>query len=177
MPKNISELELNRARARLSGWTLGFAQATADELGFGWKPTPTAPNTYRGLKAAFDLSMRDGRPLPVYSENTDPVVFSESNANIAYRFVHDCHHVILDYSFSSKHEFELARWQMERLRDAGFNEKDLEWQLFYADSVGQVLLYALAKTFVSNQLRFALDCVRNGMEQGLALEMNRSKAS
>ena len=87
---------------------LGFAQATADHLGFDWKPTPTAPNTYRGLKAAFDLSMRDGRPLPVYSENKDPAVFSEPKANVVYRFVHDCHRVILDFSFSSKHKFDLA---------------------------------------------------------------------
>jgi len=174
MPKNISEMDLKRARGRLSEWMLGFAEATAEELGFGWQPTPTAPNTYRGLKAAFTLSLQDGRPLPVFSENSDPVVFSDPAANIAYRFVHDCHHVILDYSFSSKHEFGLARWQMERLREAGFTEKDLEWQLFYADAIGQVHLYALTKKFVSNQLRFALDCVRHGMEQALALEMNRT---
>ncbi|UVJ38061.1 hypothetical protein [Arthrobacter sp. CJ23] len=174
MPKNISELELTQARSRLSRWMLGFANATADELGFGWQPTPIAPNTYKGLKAAFELSMQDGRPLPVSSENSTGVVFTDPQVNYAFRFAHDCHHVMLGLSFSSRDEFALARWQMVMLAEAGFTEKDLEWQLFYADAMGQVLYYALTKQFVSDQLRFALECTRHGVEQGLALEMARN---
>lgn len=174
MPENISEMELSKARHRLSGWLLRFAHQTADTLGFGWKPTPTAPTTFKGLKAAFLQSATEGCPLPVSSENSSSVIFSDPEVNMAYRFVHDAHHVVLDYSFSSMHEFELARWQMERMREDGFSERDLEWQLFYADAIGQVLYYAVAKRFVSNQLRFALDCVRYGVEHSMALELSRN---
>ncbi|NYE95163.1 hypothetical protein FHU41_001384 [Psychromicrobium silvestre] len=109
------------------------------------------------------------------NENSGSVVFDSPEINLAYRYLHDVAHVEQGLNFSPPDEFELARWQMRRFERAGFNRNDLEWHLFQADAVGQVLYYSVTKQFVSDQLQFALDCVRHGLDRGLYLEMERQK--
>ncbi|WP_051389206.1 hypothetical protein [Arthrobacter sp. 35W] len=175
MPETFTSSELATAQKRLSDYILDEAHKIEHRLHFGWEPAADAPDKYTDLCAAFTDSQEDGRPLPVSNENSGSVVFGSPEVNMAYRYVHDVAHVEQGLTFSSPDEFELARWQMHRFERTGFSHNDLEWHLFQADAVGQVLYYAVTKQFVSDQLQFALDCVRHGLDTGLYLEMERQK--
>lgn len=175
MPEAFTPTEPAAAQNRLSDWVMEDANRTERRLLFGWAPTHDAPNRYEDLVAAFWLSHKEGRPLPVSDENTSSVVFGSPDANMAYRYLHDVGHVEMELSFSSSDEYDLARWQMRRFERAGFSSADLEWHLLQADALGQVMYYALTKQYVLDQLQFALDCVRHVLSTGLHLEMERHR--
>jgi hypothetical protein len=175
MPKSFTSSELVAAQKRLSDYVLDQAQRIERRLYFGWRPVGDAPDKYKDLCDAFAASQKDGCPLPVSNENSSSVVFGSPNVNLAYRYVHDVAHVEQGLSFSSPDKFELARWLMRRFERAGFNRNDLEWYLFEADAVGQVVFYAVTKQYVGDQLQFVLDCVRHGLNTGLHLEMERQR--
>ncbi|AKE89618.1 hypothetical protein [Rhodococcus aetherivorans] len=169
----IAVAELPAARARLSEFVRTFAEFTRGSVGFGWTPCPTAPSTYEALQTAFARSSATGEPLPVSSEHTEPVIYTSAGVNLAHRFVHDVHHVRLGLSFELADELELALWHLDRLRAAGFGRHSLEYALFHADLIGQVLVNGLGHRFPADQERFALDCVRLGIDAGVLLELRR----
>jgi hypothetical protein len=175
MPESFTSTELVAAQKRLSDYVLDQAHQIEHRLFFGWEPAGDAPEKYKDLCEAFAVSHKNGRPLPVSNENSSSVVFGSPEVNMAYRYVHDVAHVEQGLSFSSPDEFELARWLMRRFERAGFSRSDLEWHLFEADAVGQVMFYAVTKQYVGDQLQFALDCVRHGLNTGIYLEMERQR--
>lgn len=175
MPKNISSAELTSAQKNLSTHVLLEASNIASRVGFDWLPTDEAPNTYKTLKTAFEVSTRTKAPLPVNSENSGRVVFANEEGNYASRFLHDMGHVEMGLGFNSPDEFELARRLMCRLERAGYSPDTLEWKLYQADAIGQVMHYAITKRYVSDQLQFALDCAHHGLDCGIFLEIERQR--
>ncbi|WP_434615629.1 hypothetical protein [Arthrobacter sp. A5] len=175
MPESFTSSELVAAQKRLSDYVIDQAHKIEGRLYFGWEPANDAPEKYKDLCEAFAASQKNGRPLPVSNENSSSVVFGSPEVNMAYRYVHDVAHVEQGLSFSSPNEFELARWLMRRFERAGFSRNDLEWHLFEGDAVGQVMFYAVTKQYVGDQLQFALDCVRHGLNTGIYLEMERQR--
>ncbi|WP_431230439.1 hypothetical protein [Paenarthrobacter nicotinovorans] len=175
MPKIISSADLAAAQKNLSSYALLEASNAASRLGFDWLPTTDAPNTFKLLKAAYETSMRTKQPLPVSAENSSRVVFADKEGNYAYRFVHDVGHVEMGLGFNSPDEFELARRLMCRLERAGYGPDTLEWQLYQADAIGQVMHYAITKRYVGDQLQFALDCAAHGLDCGIFLEIERQR--
>ena len=172
-PDSLVVAELSAARARLSEFVRTFAECTRGSVGFGWSPCPDAPSTYEALHTAYARSTATGEPLPVSSEHSEPVIYTSASVNLAHRFVHDVHHVRLGLSFELDDELELALWHIDRLRAAGFGRHSLEYALFHADLVGQVLINGLGHRFPADQEHFALDCVQLGLDAGVLLELRR----
>lgn len=81
--------EIPDANTILSAFIKQVAARTADEVGFGYVPTPDVPNTYPALVAAFDRSQATGAPLPISSENSDDVIYRDPSTNSRLRFWHD----------------------------------------------------------------------------------------
>lgn len=169
----ISTEEVNQARRRLTGWVFAAATAKARDCGFGWTPRPDAPSTYPDLCAAHSRSAESGASLPVSSENSTSVILTSSDANFAWRFVHDIAHVERGLSFSLPDEYELALWHLSELERDGFSTDSLEYAFLKADTLGQVIINAVARRFPADQELFDLECQLYGFEQGILREIRR----
>ncbi|GAC50994.1 hypothetical protein [Gordonia aichiensis] len=164
------------ARIRLTHWVFEQATTTARRCGFAWKPQPDAPSTYPDLCAAYGTSKRSGGSLPVSSENSASVILTSPEANFAWRFIHDVAHVERGLSFSLVDEYELALWQLSELERDGFGTDSLEYAFLKADTLGQVIINAVARRFPADQEVFDLECQQLGFEQGILREIRRESS-
>lgn len=168
--------EIADARRRLTTWVYEQATATARRVGFAWMPRPDAPSTYDDLRVAFARSLRSGGSLPVSSENSAAVILTSPDANFAWRYVHDVAHVEHDLSFSLPDEYELALRHLSEFERAGFSPDSLEYAFLKADTLGQVMINAVARRFPSDQELFDLECQQFGFEQSILREIRRESS-
>ncbi|MEY1676109.1 hypothetical protein AB4Z55_18230 [Gordonia sp. ABKF26] len=168
--------EIDDARARLSAWVHERAEATAERVGFRWAPSAHAPSIYADLCMAVFASSVVGHPLAVSSQHSDAVILISPEANYAWRFVHDVAHVERKLTFSLPDEFALALWHLDELERDGFSPDALEYAFLKADTLGQVIVNALARRFPEDQARFALECQQFGFEQGILREIARESS-
>jgi hypothetical protein len=161
------------ARETLAAFVIQQALTTADEIGFTWKPTPDAPERFDVLSAAYHHSEATGEPLPISSANNDSTIYTSAEANIAFRFCHDVHHVRLGLSFDLVDELKLALWHLDALEHSGFPPTSLPWRLLHADLIGQATVMAFARRFPLDQYRFAEGCLTGRFDRGLLAELRR----
>ncbi|MAU84010.1 MAG: hypothetical protein CME34_19500 [Gordonia sp.] len=173
---HVSTEEIATARTSLTRWVDQVAAVTACTAGFGWVTTEDAPTTYPDLCAAYVHSQRTGEPLPVSSKNSASVILTSPGANFAWRFVHDTSHVHKKLSFSLRDEYELALCHLEELKRDGFSPDSLEYAFLKADTLGQVIINAVARRFPGDQELFDLECQRFGFEQGILREIRRESS-
>ncbi|QGS27136.1 hypothetical protein FOB84_16680 [Gordonia bronchialis] len=172
----VSTEEIDQARRRLTRWVFTAAATRVQECGFAWIPQPDAPSTYPDLCAAYVNSQETGDPLSVSSENSSTVILMSPEFNFAWQFVHDIAHVELGLSFSLPDEYELALRHLSELERAGFARDSLEYAFLKADTLGQVIINAVARRFPSDQELFDLECQRYGFEQGILREIRRESS-
>lgn len=159
--------------AELAAFVHAKAEQARDELGFGWRGTPTAPSTYQQLRGAFAHSLSRGEPLPISDEFCDTTIFPDPADNVVFRFWHDVSHVRLGLSFNLEDELELALWHLDELEAAGYKKGSSVYRLFEADLIGQVLIMALIRRFPTDQTAFVRGCIEHGLLQGLLHEARR----
>ncbi|MBB0995708.1 hypothetical protein G6024_01045 [Dietzia maris] len=155
-----------------SRFLLERAETITRELGFGYVASPDAPNTYESLMREFVRSSNTNVPLPVSSLNLDDC-FYVPEVTHALRFVHDMAHVMTGLTFDVNEEVELALLQMEDFKKHGLDPDTLEYQLLYADHVGQAMAMAVNRKFVIDQSVFILDAVTYGLDFAIVREMKR----
>lgn len=141
-------------------------------LGFGYEARPDAPNTYEDLGKAFDHSVVTKESMPVPSTNLDDS-FYLPDVTYALRFVHDVAHVMTGLTFDMHDEIQLAVLQMKGFAALGLSEHSLEYQLLYADHVGQSMCMLVTRKFVSDQSKFILDALSYGLDEAILREMYR----
>ena len=90
---SLPERRLENARRRLSELVVSQAEASAVRVGFGWEPSPDAPDTFDELRAEFSSSAETGRPLRVATVNVEPSIFTGPEVNFAMRFWHAVTHI------------------------------------------------------------------------------------
>ena len=159
--------EVELARRTLTEFMVDRADQTASEVGFKWIATPDAPNEYEVLKAAYRNSVETGAPLPISSEHNDDVIYTNVEGNVAFRFVHDVHHVKFGLTFKVVDELDLALWHLAELEGEGFDRSSVPWRMLHADLVGQAQLIAVSGSFPRDQRRFVSRCLLGGFERGL----------
>jgi len=170
----ITPTELKVARSRLSLFVHNEAQATAQELGFGWRPAEITPQGVDGLTEEFRTCRVSGLPFRVLADFSDDTIFNSASTNHAMRFWHDTRHVWLGADFSTEAELDVASCHLARAKAEGFEPSSLEYALLQADTVGQTVYVARSHRFVTHQLQFAMDCVRLSLDQAIEREMLRS---
>lgn len=158
-----------RAAGKFLQWK---AHALSHKLGFDYEPRPDAPNTYEDLVAAFDHSVLTKAPLPVPSTNLDDSFYLPEVTH-ALRFVHDVSHVMTGLTFDMHDEIQLALIQLKGFAAHGLSEHSLEYQLLYADHVGQSMCMLVTRKFVSDQSKFILDVLSYGLDEAIVREMHR----
>jgi len=139
-------------------------------VGFGYRPSAHAPDTFETLSTEYRSCTCSGLPLRVSSLFCEHVIFEVSRENHALRFWHDTNHVQLRMDFSANGEMEVACYQLEALRAAGFASNSLEHRLLHADSIGQNFCLAVIGRYPIDQLQFDVWCVTDGVDEAIAYE-------
>lgn len=166
----LNPVQIDTGIRRASEFLRETATATAREIGFGHVPAEDAPNTYCELVQAWDHSVLTGSPLPVASTNLDDCFYLPESV-YDLRFVHDVAHMRYGLTFAMEDELELALIQMREFASRGLDERSLEYQLLYADHVGQAQCMLVTRSFVSDQSRFILDVLCHGLDEAILREL------
>lgn len=170
---DFTDMELATAREALTAFVWERAEATRARTGVAWHFSPDAPNTYRELREAWKISLSSGAPLPISNADCETVIFTEPDANAAYRYWHDVTHLERDRNFSNSHELDMAHFHLWDAEQHGLTRGSLAWRLLRADAVGNVLHWAIYREYVPNQEVFILNAVRFGLDAALVAEAAR----
>lgn len=162
--------DIKTARDNLTSFIMETASKRSRELGFGWIPSPVAPDSYDWLNVEFSLSCLTGQPLRVSSENCEGSVYSSEYGNYAFRFWHDLTHMHLNRSFEIEDELAVSEDHLREVFEAGMGYQSLEYRLMRADSYGQTYCYQTLGRFPMDQLQFALWTLSDGLEEAVAFE-------
>lgn len=161
---SLPERRLERARLRLSELVVSQAEACAVRVGFGWEPSPDAPDTFDKLRGEFSSSADTGRPLRVATVNVEPSIFTGPEINWAMRFWHDVTHIDANQDFGFGGEMAVAQIHLDALVASGEAEGSVAWLLLRADTVGQNMVFAMTGGgFVPDQLAFACSALRSSL--------------
>lgn len=167
MTKPISASDFDKASKLLGAFILDRADATARKVGFGWTASADPPTTYPALQEGVQESAISGSPLAVSLHHNEGVVAPSKFHNMALRFWHDIHHVLLGLDFTTINELELGLWHLDEMRKAGFKPDDLAYQMMELDILGQNYLVATAGRFPYKQRKFVKHCLEVGLHQGV----------
>jgi len=151
------------ARRNLTSFVTERAEATARRLGFGWRGSELAPDSFAELQREHRSSELSGLPLRVSSHFCERTIYNSPDGNHAMRFWHDTSHVRLCLHFTPDDEMELGCYHLEVLRTHGFVAESLEHRLLHADTIGQTLCNATLGRFPIDQLHFAGIAMRLGV--------------
>lgn len=170
---HFTEVELAEARTILTEFVWERAAATRVRTGVAWRFTPEAPNTYPALRRAWSESLTTGVPLPISDADCESVIFTEPEANAAYRYWHDVTHLERERNFSNPHELDMAHFHLWDAEQHGLTRGSLPWRLLRADAIGNVLHWSVYREYVLNQEVFILNAVQYGLDAALVAEAAR----
>lgn len=177
MPKRTAGLDervLATAQINLSNYIFTAASQKAEAVQFGWLATDDAPTSFDAVLTAYERSRTTGERFPVYAGGSESTIYLGAQVNHAFRFLHDLTHAELELDFTPDSELRVAVEQMTRLRQAGFEPGCLEWHLFHADLVGQLVAGCVLGRFVIDQKVFVLDVVNLGLKVAIEREGART---
>lgn len=157
-------------RTNLGCFIRDQADRTKADHGLWYVPSTDAPSSYSVLLTTYRACLDTGTPFPVSPAHCEQTIFTESQLNWAFRFVHDLEHVQRQLSFDVEDELAVGAYHLEALRAAGYRPDSFEHRLLHADTIGQTYCFALLGRFPYNQRRFDYDCVDYGVEAAVELE-------
>lgn len=169
----FTETQLQAARETLTAFVWERAEATRYRTGVGWLFTAEAPNTFRELRNAWNVSLATGAPLSISNTDCESVIFTEPNANAAYRYWHDVTHLERERNFTNPHELDMANYHLWDAEQQGLTRGSLPWRLLHADAVGNVLHWSVYRQYVADQKVFILNAVKFGLDAALVGESAR----
>lgn len=169
----FTESELQAARETLTAFVWERADGTRARTGVDWVFTRDAPDTYKELRQAWEVSLSTGAPLPISNAASESVIFTEPEGNFVYRYWHDVTHLERERNFSNPHELDMAVFHLWDAEQHGLTRGSLPWRLLHADAIGNVLHWAVFREFVLDQRVFVENVVRFGLEAALLAEAAR----
>ncbi len=173
MPKKSGALDervLHEPALNLTGWVLSEAAKAAEQEGFRWKAVPDPPLGFASVLDAYQRCRETRERYPVAMDGSVASIYAGSEANHAFRFLHDITHIRLELGFDPDAELYVAVEHLNMLRRAGFAVGSLEWHLLHADTVGQLVAGSVLNRFVLNQRAFVFDCVMLGLKRAVENE-------
>ncbi|MFF8186057.1 hypothetical protein ACF044_02200 [Microbacterium sp. NPDC016588] len=169
----FTEAELLAARETLTAFVWERGEATRARTGVDWVFTPDAPNTYKELRQAWEVSLSTGAPLPILNDHSESVIFTDPEGNFVYRYWHDVTHLERERNFSNPHELDMAVFHLWDAEQHGLNRGSLPWRLLRADAIGNVLHWSVYRDYVPDQRVFVENVVRFGLDIALLGEAAR----
>lgn len=148
--KNLQESK-QKAIIELIAFITDRADYCINTYDYSFYCTDKGPESYKDLKA-----MTINRHIPIADYGNDKSIYG-AKYNIAFRFYHDCLHLIHDLGFSTLDELKISEIHMRQ--GYVFGLSSLALQMLEADTKGQVLYYANQNEFVNNQIAFIDSCL------------------
>jgi hypothetical protein len=167
---------LSQARQHIAHFITETAERRAEQLGFGWRTSASAPIGYPDRRREFVAARHSGLPLRV-NPGDDGCQLVPPLAVEAFSFWHATEHALRELTCSPAEEMELAVSHLDTLRTAGFGPGSLEHRLFHADTVGQAYFNALTGRSVSDPERFGIDAVTRGVDEAARIEIRAAQSS
>lgn len=150
--KTLNDYLFDRACTDLNIFVIHHAEYVAKQIGFGYVDSNDAPNSFTSLQEAYKNSLQTNAPLPVFRGASDTSVYT-CGGNWAFRFWHDVLHVTMGADFTMVGENKVAEAQAKVIADR-FGRDSLQYKIFMADVMGQVVYYNIHKKYVTNQKEF-----------------------
>lgn len=163
---------LAAAIEQLSGFALRRAEAIQNEVGFGFRSSPTAPATFADLRRERRACQCSGLPLRVSNRHNDSAILAPE-INVAYRFWHDCTHIRLNENFTRMGEVLVGQEQLRQLEADGHVAGSLPWRLLFAETVGQTECVHRIGRFPIDQRRFTIEYLELGLPTAIRNEAER----
>lgn len=153
-------MNLNQARARYTAVVRAMYKVESGARGYGYVPTPMAPETYSEMVRAAGLSKQLKIPYPVYDGGCENTVFTNPDVNLMFRYLHDHEHINEVKDTSLPDEIALADAWAKRLQDTLGSDEDSKAiiKLAWLDTAGQSFYYVQYGEFPKNQLEFVRKC-------------------
>ena len=170
----MNDLDVRRATLLLRRYTHRRTAELQRGLGFGYRPSEHAPSRYDELRAEFDLCRLAGVPLRVSCLSNDRTVLGP-DANLAFRFWHDCTHVALRQDFGHAGEIEVGQQQLAEFAAAGGTPTTTAWRLLFAETIGQTKLMDQIGYFPIDQRQFTFEFLRLGLPEAIEREGQRRR--
>lgn len=154
----VLEQDFNKAVAELA-FVIHNAemQLKTEGWGFWGAGEGDAPESFQKLKSF-------GKQFPVANYGCDKSIYPK-DVNIAWRFWHDCMHILYEKNFSKDAELFVMDRQLAYAKRLGVSQLALD--IFEADMKGQVLYYAKHGEFVDNQKAFVQSCLKVGIKNAI----------
>lgn len=167
----ISNAAFEQARASYTRFAIHAAHQLAREVGFSYEPMDVAPGSNMAtirtdIDAAYDLSMTEHLPFPVWNGACEGTVFLNKEGNWAFRFWHDVvSHCAHGLGFDTQDEMRAGMQWVTRVANE-FGAQSIEAMIAYADTCGQTLYCQEHGEFPEDQLGFCRHCLNVGEECG-----------
>lgn len=172
MSEHITNRRLVDASDQLQRLVRDRATGLTTKVGFGYRPSPTAPTAFDELQREYTACSCSGLPLRVSSEFSDRTVIG-AEFSPAFRFWHDLTHVALDQDFTRAGEIAVGAEQLRQAELVGHGPGSLPWRLLFAETIGQTECAARLGSFPEDQVAFTWDYLDHGLPDAIRLEARR----
>lgn len=163
LPVSIPMIEHNSmnvfetARIHLTRNAVSMAHHVTKTTGVGFElQAEDTVDSLPALTEAWNKSVRERVPFPIYSGHCDRTIYTDAYANQCWRFWHDYLHVMHQAPTTFEGELELAEIQCKLIEDR-FGAGSPEAFIAYADSAGQAVYYRQTGKFPDDQYEFVRD--------------------
>ena len=173
-PTIVSDDRFEAAVYELSQFVCGRVEQLAGALGFGYRPSRTAPSTFEGLLTEHRASAFTGLPLRVSSAHNEVSIFTP-DVNLGFRFWHDCTHVATGGDFGHAGEAIVGQEQLRQLELAEHAHASLVWRLLFCETFGQTECVHLLGSFPVDQRQFTHDYLTDGLPKAVEHEGRRQR--
>ena len=171
-PTIVTDHQFNAGVEELSEFIHTRVERISREVGFGYRPSATAPTTFKALLAEHKVSGLTGLPLRVSSDHCETSIFTPED-NWRYRFWHDGTHVATGGNFSRAGEAVVAQEQLRQLEQAGTTPDSLVWRLLFCETFGQAECVHRLGSYPVDQCQFTKDYLAFGLLAAIELEGRR----
>lgn len=172
MSENFTTRQLDRAVCQLQDFTFQRAEELEREIGFGYRPSECAPSNFDDLVLHYAGCGLTGLPYMVSSLHNETAPLGVE-ANLAFRFWHDCTHFRLHADFTHQGEVRVSQRQIEEFEAEGVTAHSLPWKLLFAETFGQTECYRRLGGFPLDQTRFTLEYLEHGLPEAICREGSR----
>lgn len=167
MSGNFTDRQLEKAICQLQDFTFRRAGDLEREIGFGYRASECAPSDFDSLVLHYAGCGLTGLPYMVSSLHNETAPLGVE-ANLAFRFWHDCTHFRLHADFTHQGEVRVSERQIGEFEAEGVLAHSLPWKLLFAETFGQTECYRRLGEFPVDQTRFTLEYLEHGLPEAVA---------
>lgn len=150
-------IAFDNARMHLTRYAVLMAHHVTKSTGVGFElQAEDTVDSLPALTEAWNKSIRECVPFPIYSGHCDRTIYTDAYANQCWRFWHDYLHVSLQVPTTFVGELELAEMQCSHIEER-FGKNSPEAFIAYADQAGQAVYYRQTGKFPDDQYEFVRD--------------------